>query len=256
MSKLDETLSQPLRPRFDSTQWSLVIQSQRQSTEEGRVALEELCRRYWYPLFAYIRSLGHDLESSQDLTQGFFERLIEKNYLGDADPARGKFRTFLLASLSNFLNNEHDKRTALKRGGHRKQLSLQWETAERRFTIEPLVADSPAARFDEQWARSLLDRVVEQVRQSYVEAGKAQLFDSLKQYLVESKFESAATIGERVGLSEAAVRVAAHRLRAQFRAGLRAEIASTVAQPAEVDDEIAALFAAFAPKQIVFHEKL
>ncbi|MDZ4851040.1 MAG: RNA polymerase subunit sigma-24 [Pirellulaceae bacterium] len=232
------------------------MQSQHQSTDEGRVALAELCQRYWYPLFAYVRSLGHDFHLSQELTQGFFERLVEKNYVGDADPARGKFRTFLLTLLTNFLANEYDKRTALKRGGARKQLSLEWEDAERRFAIEPSTADSPAARFEEQWARSLLDRIIEQVRQSYIDAGKAQLFENIKQYLDGSETESAATIGARLGMREAAVRVAAHRLRAKYRELLRAEITSTVFHPSEVDDEIAALFAAFSRKEKNFPKKM
>jgi RNA polymerase sigma-70 factor (ECF subfamily) len=135
------------------------------------------------------------LHQSQDLTQGFFERLIEKNYVGDADPARGKFRTFLLTSLTNFLANEHDKRTALKRGGTRKLLSFELEDAESRYSIEPTTSDSPAARFEEQWARSLLDRVVVQLRREYADSGKASLFENLKQYLVVSEMESASTIG-------------------------------------------------------------
>ncbi len=249
MPHSDETLSQSPRPQFDSTQWSLVIQSQHLSSAEGQVALAELCKRYWYPLYAHVRSLGHDLHQSEDLTQGFFERLIEKNYVGDADPARGKFRTFLLTSLTNFLANEHDKRTALKRGGTRKQFSLDLENAEKRYAIEPFTSDSPAKRFEQQWARSLLDRVVEQLQQSYSDAGKSTLFDNLKQFLVGSETESAATIGRRLGISEAAVRVAAHRLRAAYRALLRAEIASTVTDQSGVDNEIAALFSAFSPKE-------
>ncbi len=252
----DETLSQSPRPRFDSTQWSLVIQSQHVSSVEGRVALAELCQRYWFPLFAYVRSLGHDLHQAEDLTQGFFERLIEKNYVGDADPARGKFRTFLLTSLTHFLANEHDKRTALKRGGVREQLSLDLEDAERRYAIEPSTSDSPATRFEEQWARWLLDRVVCQLQQNYSDSGKTALFDNLKQFLVGSETESAATIGGRLGISEAAVRVAAHRLRAAYRALLRAEIASTVTDQSEVDDEIALLFLAFSPKERQFPKRM
>lgn len=232
------------------------MQSQHQSTDEGRVALAALCQRYWYPLYAYVRSLGHDFHLAQDLTQGFFERLVEKNYVGDVDPARGKFRTFLLTSLTHYLANEHDKRTALKRGGSSKHLSLEWEDAERRFAIEPSTADSPADRFEQQWARSLLDRIIEQLRQSYVESGKAQFFENMKQFLDGSEIESAATIGERLGMSEAAVRVAAHRLRAKYRDLLRAEISSTVARPLDVDDEIAALFATFSRKKENFPKKM
>lgn len=256
MTFSDETLSQSPRPRFDSTQWSLVIQSQNRSTAEGRVALAELCQRYWYPIFAYVRSLGHDMHQSQDLTQGFFERLIDKNYVGDADPAKGKFRTFLLTSLTNFLANEHDKRMALKRGGTQKQIPLELEDAERRYTIEPTTNDNPAARFEEQWARSMLDRVVTQLQRDYADAGKAELFENLKQYLVVSEMESAATIGSRLGMSEPAVRVAAHRLRAEYRARLRAEIAATVTESSQIDDEIAALFAAFSPKKENFPKRM
>lgn len=252
----DETLSQSPHPRFDTTQWSLVISCQHPSSPEGRIALAELCQRYWYPLFAYVRLLGHDMHEAQDLIQGFFERLIDKNYVSDADPTRGKFRTFLLTSLNNFLANEHDKRMAIKRGGERKQFSLELEGAERRFSIEPTTSDSADTQFEQRWARQLLDRVVLQLQQKYLDAGKATVFENLKQYLVTTDTEPTAVIAERIGLSEAAVRVAGHRLRAQYRTMLRQEIAATIGNHEEVDDEIAALFTAFASQQKSFRESV
>lgn len=256
MSYTDETLSQSPRPRFDSTHWSLVIRSQHPASTDGRVALAELCQRYWYPLFAYVRQQGYDVHQAQDLTQGFFERLIDKNYVSDADPARGKFRTFLLTSLTNFLANEHDKRSALKRGGDLKQFSLEYELAERRYSIEPTTSDSPAKQFEQRWARHLLERVVQQLQQEYVDAGKADVFENLKQFLVTTDTEPATVIAQRLGMSEAAVRVAGHRLRNQYRAMVRQEIAATVGNCEEVDDEIAALFAAFTPGKKSFRERV
>jgi DNA-directed RNA polymerase specialized sigma24 family protein len=182
--------------------------------------------------------------------------LIDKNYVSDADPARGKFRTFLLTSLTNFLANEHDKRSALKRGGDLKQFSLEYEVAERRYSIEPTTSDSPAKQFEQRWARHLLERVVQQLQQEYVDAGKADVFENLKQFLVTTDTEPATVIAQRLGMSEAAVRVAGHRLRNQYRAMVRQEIAATVGNCEEVDDEIAALFAAFTPGKKSFRESV
>ncbi|MEM6779194.1 MAG: sigma-70 family RNA polymerase sigma factor [Planctomycetota bacterium] len=246
MTMFDETLnaSQPLR--FDSTQWSLVIQAQQRSSPEGRIAFSQLCERYWFPLYAHVRSRGVSVDDAQDLTQGFFQRVIEKDYISDADPNRGRFRTFLLTSLSNYLANESDKRNAAKRGGSKLPLSLEFTNAERRFSIEMEASESPAQNWNRQWARSLLDRVISVLHSEYRDAKKDELFSELKQFLVDVAPEPSKDIAVRLGMSPAAVRVAVHRLRSQYRAKLLSEIAATVADPAEVEEEVALLFQSFA----------
>ena len=233
------------RPRFDSTQWSLVLQAQRTSSPDAPAALAQLCEQYWFPLYAYVRSLGKDIHQAQDLTQGFFAQLIEKNYVGDADPSRGKFRTFLLTSLNHFLANEYDKKTAIKRGGSRTQFSLQFDHAEQQYLIEPISNDQPESRFQRQWARTLLQRVIDRLHDEYISSKRALLFENLKQFLVAGDTEPTGEIASRLGISESAVRVAAHRLRSRYRDLLRVEIAATVNDPDDIDAEIAELFAAF-----------
>ena len=232
------------------------MRAQHRSTPEGRVALAELCQRYWYPLFAYVRYMGHDLHRAQDLTQGFFEQLLEKNYVGDADPAKGKFRTFLLTSLKHFMANEHDKQTAQKRGGSRTHYSLEFEDAERKFAVEPTSNESPEIRFEQQWARSLLDQVIEQLRESYTRAGKQAIFDELKSCLMAEESVNISESATRLGISEGAVRVTIHRLRKQYRDHLKAEIAATIGNPDEVEQEIATLLAAFSRKASSFGKNL
>lgn len=246
MTASDETLNEPQRQRFESTQWSLVIQAKQRSSPEGRIAFSQLCERYWYPLYAHVRSRGFSADQAQDLTQGFFQRVIEKNYIGDADPNRGKFRTFLLTSLSNFLANEYDKRTAAKRGGAQAPISLEFANAERWFAIEVGASDSPEQVWNRQWARSLLDRVIELLRVEYQHSGKDELFAELKQFLVDIAPEPSRDIAERLNMTPAAVRVAVHRLRSEYRVKIRSEIAATVEDPADVQEEIAALFQSFA----------
>lgn len=222
------------------------MRAQHRSSPEGKIAFATLCQRYWYPLYAFVRSAGNDVHKSQDLTQGFFQRVMEKNYIGDADPARGKFRTFLLTSFSHFLANEHDKRGALKRGGDRLHFSLEFEDAERRYAIEPVDGSTPETRFEQQWARSLLGRVIKDLRREFVVADNERLFEELKPFLTTESTESAAEIGKRLGMTESAVRVAVHRLRARYRRLLREEIAATIGNQTEVDDEIANLISTFA----------
>ena len=246
MSKFDETLSASQPLRFDSTQWSLVIQAQHRSSPEGRIAFSQLCERYWFPLYAHVRSRGFSVDEAQDLTQGFFQRVIEKDYIGDADPSRGRFRTFLLTSLSNFLANEHDKRTAAKRGGSQLPLSLDFTDAERRLSIEIEASGSPEKAWNRLWARSLLDRVIAVLQEEYRIAKKDKLFSELKQFLVDVAPEPSKDIAVRLGMSPAAVRVAVHRLRSHYREILLSEIADTVEDPEEIEAEIALLFQSFA----------
>ena len=243
----EETVSRQ-GANFTPTHWSVVLAaaSQRDSTS-ARDALEKLCRNYWVPIYAFVRRQGQSPHDAQDLTQEFFARLLEKNYLADADRAKGRFRSFLLASLKHFLANEWDKANAQKRGGGRVLISIDADAVETAFGAE-LAHELTADRiFERRWALALLDQVLRRLREEYQRDGKEKQFEQLKQTLTEaSRSVPYAEIGARLSISEGAVKVAVHRLRQRYRELLRAEIADTVADPAEVEDEIRNLFAALA----------
>lgn len=209
-------------------------------------ALADLCQSYWYPLYVYLRRRGYPREQSEDLVQGFFTQLLDKRTIKAADRERGRFRSFLLASLKNFAANEWDRETALKRGGTTPTLSLDFETAEGRYHIEPADEETPEQLFDRGWAVTQLERVLERLRHEMVGAGNAERFDALHGFLTGA---AAGTpyreAGETLDLSEGAVKVAVHRLRQRFGEILREEVGRTLIDPGEVDDEIRHLFAAF-----------
>jgi len=232
--------------RFAATRWTVVLAAgQAPSPQAGR-ALEELCRTYWYPLYAYVRRRGYEVHEAEDLTQEFFARLLAKNYLGDVDREKGKFRSFLLASLKHFLANEWDRARAARRGGGASHLSLDTQTAETRYRSEPADDLSPDRLLDRQWALALLDQVLGRLQAEFVEDGKGKLFDHLKVFLTEGKgATSYAEIAAKLGMTEGAAKVAVHRLRRRYRELLREQISQTVATPAEIDDEIRHLFGAF-----------
>ena len=237
----------PPRPAFVTTHWSLVVSAGRNDTPHARDALEKLCRTYWFPIYAFVRRQGHGPHDAQDLTQEFFARLLEKKYLAGVDPAKGRFRSFLLASLKHFLANEWDKTRAQKRGGGQILIPIDVATAETSCGIEP--ADDLTAEkiYERRWALTLLDQVLRRLRAEYVRDGKENLFEQLKPTLTEaSRSVRYAEIATRLGTNEGAIKVAVHRLRQRYREVLRAEIADTVASPGEVEDEIRNLFAALA----------
>lgn len=216
------------------------------SPQAGR-ALEELCRAYWYPLYAYVRRRGHSPHEAEDLTQEFFARLLAKNYLAAVDREKGKFRSFLLASLKHFLANEWDRARAAKRGGGQPHLSLDIQTAETRYRSEPADDLTAEKLLDRQWALALLDQVLSRLQAEFVADGKKKQFDELKVWLTEGKgATSYAEAAAKLGTTEGAVKVAVHRLRRRYRELLREEISHTVATPAEIEEEIRHLFAAFA----------
>lgn len=233
-----------------ATRWTLVLAAgQTENAEPAMRALTELCRTYWPPLYAYVRRQGCDAHQAEDLTQEFFSRLLAKNYLADADPGRGKFRSFLLASLKHFLANERDRARAQKRGGGRGIVALDALSEEARRRIEPLDHSSPDKAYDRQWALTVLDAALTRLRREFTEAGKEIFFDEIKGCLTgDSPAQSHAEIGAKCGLSEGAVKVAAHRMRRRYRDLLREEVAQTVAAPEEIDGEIRELFAAFQPE--------
>lgn len=229
---------------FATTRWSLVAAATDPAGPHAREALADLCRAYWFPVYAYVRRRGHDHHAAQDLTQGFFARLLEKNDLAVADPARGRFRAFLLAACRHYLANQHDHAAARKRGGGRAHFPLDFAGAAGRVAAEPAGGESPERAFDREWALGLLARAVEDLRAEYAGSGRAALFDALKDALAGGANVPHAATARALGLTEGAVKVAVHRLRQRYRDRLRALIADTVAAPDEVDDEVRDLFAA------------
>jgi RNA polymerase sigma factor (sigma-70 family) len=237
--------------RFLTTQWSVVLAAARlesgPASAESAQALATLCELYWYPLYAFVRRRGYDPDAAQDLTQAFFTRVIEKAYLRDATPTRGRFRSFLLGSLKHFLANEWDHARALKRGGGAPLLPLEVEIGqgETRYRLEPSSDETPERVFERQWATALLDRVLVRLREEQEQAGKGAQLDALKPALTGEPIDDTyAQLGARLGMSAGAVKVAVHRLRRRVRALLQEEIARTVEDPRHVDDEIQHLFEA------------
>jgi RNA polymerase sigma-70 factor (ECF subfamily) len=233
----------PLRPDavpvFATTHWTVVLQAGRHESPEASRALAELCRAYWYPLYAYARRAGQDVHSAEDLTQGFFERLLEKNYLELADPQRGKFRWFLLTAFKCFLANEFDRARALKRGGGQAHVFLDALEAEQRYALEPADTVSADQLYDRRWALELLARVQKQLRDEYAATKKMDRFDRIEKFLPGGDAPPGyAETAAALGLSEDAVRQEVHRLRKRYGELLRGEIAATVAHPDEVDEEI------------------
>jgi len=230
-------------PVFATTHWSVVLAAARSDTTRARAALGHLCRAYWYPLYAYARRRGHSAPDAQDLTQEFFARLLEGNWLADADRERGRFRTFLLTAMQHFLANEWHKAHTQKRGGHQTVLSLDDDTAERRYTLEPVERATPESLFERGWALALLNDVLARLEAEYVREGKSDWLDAMRPVLTADR--SAIRYGEiagRLGIAETAVRVAAHRLRRRYRDLIRAAVADTVGSPDEVDAEMRHLF--------------
>lgn len=229
---------------FESTQWSLVVAAGQRVSPEAQQALSELCRKYWLPLYGYVRRRVPDLHEAQDLTQEFFCRVLDRNLFAAAHPERGRFRAFLLTSLKHFLVNEREKANALKRGGGQVPFTLDFVDGESRLSHVAADDDSPERQFDRQWATALLDQVLSRLRAEFREAGQERQFDELKPFLAGGRDQpdGYTQAAASLGMTPDAVRVAAHRLRQRYRELLRSEIAQTVAQAGDVDDEIRDLF--------------
>jgi DNA-directed RNA polymerase specialized sigma24 family protein len=228
---------------FNTTHWTLVIDAADTKGEGAAAALEELCETYWYPLYAYVRRFGNGPDEARDLTQGFFEQLLEKKIYKVADRERGKFRTFLLTSLKNFLAKEHQKATRQKRGGSATHFSLDFQDAEGRYVAEPSHEVTAEILFEREWAKALLGRTLAYLRAEYAATGQVERFDVLSSHLVQPEGnESYTDLAEKLGLSLAVIKTSMHRLRARFRDIYRQEIAAMVGGPEEVDDEIRHLF--------------
>jgi RNA polymerase sigma-70 factor (ECF subfamily) len=228
--------------RFELTRWS-IVRAAKGNEPEARAALEILCANYWYPVYAFVRRQQHSPHDAQDLTQSFFTKLLEKRWLDGVEREKGRFRSFLLVSVKHFLSNERDHAEAQKRGGGRRQISLDISSAETRYAAEPHDTATPEKIFERRWAFTLLERVLGRLRVEMTAAGKEELFDELKPTLAGEQ-SPYAQIAERLGMTEGAVKVAAHRLRKRYRELIRDEIAQTVADGDEVDEELRDLMSA------------
>ena len=208
-------------------------------SEAAQRALADLFRTYWYPLYAYVRRRGYAEHDAEDLVQAFCMHLHEKHALAKADPLRGKFRTFLLSSLQNFLGNEHVRATAQKRGGGQEFVFIDAENAHERYRAEPAHAATPEAIFEKRWAHALLEQTLSGLRSDFTARGKERLFDGLASFLTaDAREESYQSAADRLGLPLSAVKTSVHRLRQDYRSRLRDEIGRTVASPEQIDDEL------------------
>ncbi len=231
---------------FVTTHWSVVLSAKNQDSLHSVEALETLCRIYWRPLYAYVRRRGYSPADAEDLTQEFFARLLERDWLGRVDQQRGRFRTFLLTSISNFLANEWDKTRTQKRGGG-KIVSLQGKAEETGFIQEPADQFTPEQSFEWRWALTLLDQVMNRLGAGFTQDGRADLFEALKPCLLgERTAQPYAALAANLAMTEGSVKVAVHRLRQRYRQLLRDEIAHTVVNPEEVEEELRYLFAVLA----------
>lgn len=233
----------PAAGHFATTHWSLVLTAQQLDSSRAFEALSQLCRAYWYPLYAYVRRRGYDAHEAQDLTQEFFARLLEKDSLASVAREKGKFRSFLLASMNHFLAKEWNRAHRQKRGGGCVIVSLNDDSAENRYRQEPATDLAADKLFERRWAMTLLDGAMARLRQEFHAAGKAALFDELKGFISGGRTEERyAGVAARLKLSEGAVKIAVHRLRKRYGQILREEIAQTVSIPEEVEEEIRHLF--------------
>ncbi len=246
MSTSTTQTNETARPKnyFATTHWTMVLAAGRNDTTRARHALAQLCQIYWYPLYAYVRRRGYKAQDTQDLTQEFFARFLERDALAGADPARGRFRSFILTAMNHFLATEWEKARTKKRGGGAEIISLDLAAAEKRYDLEPADLATPDKAFDHQWALALLNLVLNRLEDDYQRDGKIELFTSLKQTLMGSReSQPYRELAASVGMNEGALKVAVHRLRRRYRDLLQAEIAHTVTSTAEAGDELLHLFA-------------
>lgn len=229
--------------RFQTTHWSVVIAAGHDSSTAAADALEQLCAAYWFPLYAFVRRQGNDAHRAADLTQGFFAELLRRKDLQTVDPRKGKFRSYLLAAMKNFLANERDFQNAQKRGGGQTLLSIDFEQADQRFRLEPQDVRTPDSVFLKQWALALLDHARRSIQDEYVSSDKGPLFEALQVFLVgDPPDQTYADTAEKLGKTPGAIKVAVHRLRQQFHRQIREEIARTVSGEDQIDEEIRDLF--------------
>jgi DNA-directed RNA polymerase specialized sigma24 family protein len=225
--------------KFEATHWSVVLALGQGDSTAFTTAFEELCSAYWYPLYAHIRQRGHSSQDAQDLTQGFFLHLLVRKPFTGLDPSKGRFRSFLLAALKLFLADQRDHQRALKRGGGCEIVSIDAPAAEARYGLEPVDNRSPDRLFEQRWALALLDRVLVRLEQDYADTDRTALFRHLRPFLVEGgRIQTCAAVAGELGLTEEAVKKAVQRMRWRYGRLFREEIAHTVADPAEVEEEL------------------
>ena len=233
---------------FHSTHWSVVLLAGQNPSVESEAALEKLCRAYWYPLYAFVRRRGYSHEEAQDLTQEFFSRLSEKNALESVAREKGRFRSYLLASMKHLLANEWNRNQCQKRGGGTALLSLDELRAEERYSQEPVDELTPETMYERRWAETILDAVTLQLRTEFEAAGQGERFEELKVFLLaEQEPVTYAAMATRLGMSEGAVRTAIYRMRQRYGALFRAEIAQTVTGLPELEEEVRHFLAVLAP---------
>jgi RNA polymerase sigma factor (sigma-70 family) len=232
----------PSSAGFPTTCWGQILTAGDPAAPDARSALEELCRDYWYPIYAFVRRKGYDAQTAQDMVQGLFTGLLERDDLRGLDPGRGRFRSFLMACCTHYLANSHERERAVKRGGGRTSISLGALNAEARFDGEPAHDLTAERLFERRWALTLLDHVLAGLDAEMAGSDKRPLYARLRPSLLgQDEAPSYRTVAQELGQSEGAVKMAAHRFRARYRERLRAEIARTVADPSEIDDEIRSL---------------
>jgi RNA polymerase sigma-70 factor (ECF subfamily) len=237
----------PGRAAFPTTRISLILAARGEPSSVAREALSTLCHSYWYPIYVYVRRLGYAQEAAEDLTQGFFERLLEKHYLDDFQRDRGRFRSYLLTALKHYIANARDRERAIKRGGAVAVLPLDavLGTAEGRYRLEPRTDLTPEKLYEQQWALAVLDRVRERLEEEESRAGRSERFGRLKVFLTGDDSDVGYhAVAADLQSTEGAVKVAVHRLRKRFRELLREEIAHTVASADDVGDELRQLLTA------------
>ncbi len=230
--------------QFRTTRWSVVQAAGRNDSPSAAEALSVLCESYWYPLYSYLRRRGTKAEEAADLTQGFFARLLDKHDLADADREKGRFRAFLLTALKHYVSNEADRERAEKRGGRQTILSLDVEAAEGRFAIEPADERTPEDEFSRNWAMITMERAMERVREDYRRSNRMELFERLAPCMTHAQETTYRTLAEELDMNETAFKVAVHRVRKRFRECLRREIAETLTDAGEIEEELRDLFEA------------
>jgi RNA polymerase sigma factor (sigma-70 family) len=230
---------------FATTRWSLVLRAGDSNLPQSSAALETLCRLYWPPLYAFVRRRGYDVHESQDLIQAFIVSLLERRDLSAVSPDKGKFRSFLLAALNHFLLNQWNRSQTQKRGGGKLIFSLDMALAEGMPGVDPAVSETPEKEFERRWAETVIQNVLKRLREEWERRYQSRFFDDLKVYLLEERGSTPfAVTAQRMGITESALKSIVHRLRKRFRELFREEIAGTVEDPSQVEDEIRHLFAA------------
>ena len=245
MAESDQPASFAGTAKFTTTHWSVVLTAGDAASPQAGAALEKLCQTYWYPLYAHVRRRGHDKDQARDLTQGFFAGILGRHTIAQADQTRGRFRTFLLTALDHHLHHQHRDAHTLKRGGGHEFVSLDAVEAEQRLALEPQDHHSPDREFDRRWALATLETVRRRLREEVSMSGRAELFDELRPHLFgDFAVAPYAQIATRLNMTVVAVKVTVHRLRQRYGELLRQEVAHTLADPSEVEQEVRHLIAA------------